>query len=225
MHLAFATDPKYCREHFREAYRVNVEGTVRLLEQSRRFLFVSTGSVYGHQDRPLNEDLEPEPGDEYAAMKRVAEKEVGNHPNAAVLRYFFPYGPATKPGALVNRLIGNIVAGEAVELHEGGRPRINPIYISDLAEATRIFCLGSATGIYNVAGGEVVSIRDLAELIGKAAGKRPLFRPSGKKIKDLVGRTEPLLRMFRPAVSLAVGVRRTVEYWMEGNKGRDKSVA
>ena len=183
MHLACATDPNYCREHYQEAYRVNVEGTVRLLEQSRRFLFVSTGSVYGHQDCLLKEDREPEPGDEYAAMKRAAEKEVGKHPNAAVLRVFFPYGPATKPGSLVNRLIGNIVAGTPVELHEDGRPKINPIYISDLAEATRIFCLEPVTGVYNVAGREVVSIKDLAEMIGKAWGNVPCFVQPGRRSK------------------------------------------
>jgi nucleoside-diphosphate-sugar epimerase len=210
LHLAAITDPQVCRQRYREAYAVNVAATARLLEKARRFVLVSTGSVCGYQDGPVDEGRQPQPADEYARLKCLAEAEAARHPNAAVLRYFFPYGPGTRADTLVNRIIRSVSCGSEVELHAGGRPWINPAYITDVAAATALFCLNDARGTYNVAGLEVVSIRGLAEGVGRLLGKRPLFRPSGKTVKDLVGSTQRLGPLFRPAVGLAEGLGRTV---------------
>jgi nucleoside-diphosphate-sugar epimerase len=217
LHLACVTDPKYCSEHPAEAYRVNVSGTARLLGRARRFVLVSTGSVYGYQEGPLDEGRRPAPGDDYARLKWAAEREVAGHPDAAILRYFFPYGPGAKPGSLVNRLIRCVESGAAVELHEGGQPWVNPIYFTDVVAATRVVCTEGLRGIYNVAGNEVVSVRSLAERIGRMLGKQPRFRGSGKRVKDLVGDTGKLGKVFGPEVSLTAGLKATIE-WLSGQR-------
>jgi nucleoside-diphosphate-sugar epimerase len=209
LHLAFVTDPRICRESREEAYRVNVLGTKSLLPCANRFVFVSTGYVYGFRDEVLHEDLLPEPSDDYAAMKLKAEEVVHEYENSVVLRYFFPYGPATKPNSLVNRLIRTIASGQAVNYHAQGKPRTNPIYIDDMVEATRRFCLGTWRGLYNVAGLEVVSIAELAEMIGTALGKRPAFHRSGQVVKDMVGGTVKSLEIFRPVFDLRTGLEIT----------------
>jgi nucleoside-diphosphate-sugar epimerase len=212
LHMAFVTDPVFCREHYEDAYRVNVSATVSLLRRVPRFVLVSTGSVYGFHDGILDENRPPAPQDEYARMKYLAEQETLQHSDAMVLRYFFPYGPATKPGSVVNRLIDNIRCGRSVEVHAEGKPRINPIYISDLAAATKSFCLSKLKGICNVAGNDVVSIKELAERIGNTLGKQPVFRQSGKRLRNLVGCTERLRTTYKPIVSLADGITATVNY-------------
>lgn len=131
LHMAFITDPKYCADNHHEAYRVNVAATAGLVAAAPRFVLASTGYVYGFQDGPLDEEMPLAPHDAYSAMKLAAEAAAARHSSAAVLRYFFPYGPSTKPGGVINRLIGNIAAGEEIDLHEDNRPRTNPIFISD----------------------------------------------------------------------------------------------
>ncbi len=218
LHMAFATDPRYCREHPAEAYRVNVAGTRALLPSARRFVFVSTGYVYGFQDKLLTEEMPPEPVDDYARLKLEAEHTLADHPQAVVLRYFFPYGPGTRPQNVINRLMRNIAAGHPVDLHEAGRPRTNPLYVADLAEATRRFCLGDRLGTYNVGGTEVVSIEQLAVMLGAVLGKPPQFRPTGKHHKDMNGSTAKMLQVFAPVVALRDGLRSTVEHFMAANR-------
>jgi nucleoside-diphosphate-sugar epimerase len=225
LHLAFVTDPKICRQSPAEAHTVNVLATKSLLACARRFVFISTGYVYGFRDEVLHEDLRPEPSDDYAAMKLQAEEVVHGHENSVVLRYFFPYGPATKPNSLVNRLIRTITLGQKVNHHAQGKPRTNPIYIDDLAEATRRFCLGAWRGLYNVAGLEVVSIAELAEMIGAALGKRPAFHPSGQLVRDMVGGTVKSLEVFRPAFDLRTGLDITARHFraMENAQRQDQA--
>jgi nucleoside-diphosphate-sugar epimerase len=213
VHLAALTDPRLCEARPKAAYRVNVAATRELARQARRFVLISTGSVYGPHDGPLREDREPAPADAYARLKHLAEKEVTDHPDAAVLRWFYPYGPGTRPTSLVTRLIRTIDEGGGVELHEGGRPRVNPIFLSDLVAATRLFCLESLRGTWNVAGPEVVSIEELARRLGAALGRPPRFAPSGRPAGDLVACTERLDRLIRPAIDLDTGLHRTVAWW------------
>jgi nucleoside-diphosphate-sugar epimerase len=74
----------------------------------------------------------------------------------------------------------------------------------------------AATGsqVLNVAGDEVVSIRDLAELIGAALGRDPVFvdAPNGA-VGDLIGRNDRMRELLgeHRLVTLEEGVRRTVE--------------
>jgi len=210
LHLAFANDPRYCKEHSGEAHRINVLATKQLLKIASRFVFISSGSVCGFQDGLSSETVVPAPADDYARMKLEAENVVASHQRRAVLRWFYPYGPGTKPESLVNRLIRRVEADEEIPLHNDGRPCINPIFITDLVAATRVFCVGHLEGVYNVAGREVVSIEELARLIGEAVGRRPIFRMTGQPIQDMAGSTAKLSEFYRPKVSLQDGLSRTV---------------
>ncbi len=223
LHMAFITDPKYCAENHFEAQRVNVAATAELAKAAPRFILASTGYVYGFQDGPLDEEMPLAPHDAYSAMKLAAEEIANRHPNSAVLRYFFPFGPATKPGGIINRLIQRVEANDEIDVHDDDRPRTNPIYISDLARATRLFCLENHCGTFNVGGDEALSIKEMAALIGKLSGKNPRFRPTGKKIGNMVGSTNKLERLFRPTVSFASGLATTIagikkSQWIEKEK-------
>lgn len=225
LHMAFITDPAYCSENQVEAYQVNVAATAKLVAAAPRFVLASTGYVYGFQDGPLDEEMPLAPHDAYSALKLAAEAAASRHPNAAVLRYFFPYGPASKPRGVINRLIENIAAGEEIDLHEDSRPRTNPIFISDLARATKMFCLESHRGVFNVGGDEVVSIQDLAESIGKLLGRPPCFRRTGRRIQDMVGKTRKLESLFRPTVSLARGLPATIASVTESRRSQKENCA
>lgn len=81
-HLAALPNPSQSLKEPREYYRVNVQGTVNLLDALRkneidaRILLVSTSQVYGKGSPGvlLAEDSPTEPDNPYASSKRLSEK-------------------------------------------------------------------------------------------------------------------------------------------------------
>src|SRR5439155_23595676 len=154
-------------------FLVNVVGTWRLLGYAREagahtFVQASTGGIYGSRDRPSLETDPPNPMDLYALTKAQAELAVQAATSTfhkVVLRYFFPYGPGT-PNP-IPRYIRRVLVGEPIELPAGDRPRLNPLHISDAAEATgRPLRLGRSE-VVNVAGDEPTSFAAIARLAAR----------------------------------------------------------
>ncbi len=81
-HLAALPNPSESLKKPREYYRVNVQGTVNLLDAlwrnqiDARILLVSTSQVYGKSSPGvlLSEDSPPEPDNPYASSKRLSEE-------------------------------------------------------------------------------------------------------------------------------------------------------
>jgi UDP-glucose 4-epimerase len=206
-----------------ELYRVNTVATQELLDHARRvssgrFLYASSGSVYGLGDRPFREDDALPVADFYAITKRNAEQVVATYRDfldTVVFRFFMPYGPGQQ-GRLIPALVSRVREGRPVTLNDGGRPRGNPIFVSDIVRVIQAALELDGHHVVNVGGDEVVSIADLARLIGRAVGREPEFEegprgPAG----DVVGDTKRMHELFsvRPLVSLENGLRKTVEAW------------
>jgi nucleoside-diphosphate-sugar epimerase len=204
-----------------ELYRVNTVATQELLDHarrvgSRRFLYASSGSVYGLGDRPFREDHALPVADFYAITKRNAEEVVATYRDfleTVVFRFFMPYGPGQR-GRLIPALIGRVRDGRAVTLNDGGRPRGNPIYVGDVVRVLQASLELDGHHVVNVGGDEIVSIADLARLIGSAVGREPEFEEGpGGAAGDVVGDTTRMHELFsvRPLVSLESGLRQTVQ--------------
>ncbi|HEY8645025.1 MAG TPA: NAD(P)-dependent oxidoreductase [Gaiellaceae bacterium] len=202
----------------RELFSVNVASTQRLLEYSRgagvaKFVLASTGSVYGGGERPWSEGDCAGGGGFYAATKLAAESLVMGYAgifSTAVLRLFAPYGPGSS-GRLIDGLLERVSTGMPVTLHEGGRPRLNPIYVADVTEVFAQTLAVSADTVVNVAGEEIVSIADIAELIGAVVGRAPIFAESvsAEPPGDAVGAIDLMRASYAlpPLTSLEDGIR------------------
>ncbi len=220
LHLAFITDVKYCEEKRKKAYDVNVVGTKKILDycknkKVKKFVLISTGGVYGFRDEPLKENMSPRPCDAYSSMKYEAEKlaeKYSKYFDVVVLRLFFPYGPETKVKSLINRLINNVRSGKAIILHKEGKPMINPIFITDLVEATCLFCLREFNGfnIFNIAGPETKSIKEIVLIIASIVGKDPIFEPSNRSFNNMVADINKLMIHYRPKTKLRQGLKITI---------------
>jgi UDP-glucose 4-epimerase len=200
---------------------VNVESTELLLEYARRagarrFLLASSGSVYGGSRSPLSEDEPLRPPDAYARSKAEAEAlldHVAQDLEVCALRLFAPYGPG-QDGRLVADLVARVSSGRSVTLRGDGHPKLNPIYVDDVAAIVVQALESTLPPVLNVAGDDVLSIRDMAEAIGLALGVLPRFEEVPGEAPDLVADTT-LLRSTLPIGELTPferGIAATVSF-------------
>ena len=201
-----------------DLYRVNTVSTAELLEHARssgaqRFVYASSGSIYGLGEGPVAEDDPRRAVDFYAVTKRNAEALVGAYAPyfaTTVLRPFAPYGPGQR-GRLIPGLVERVREGRPVTLNEGGRPRLTPIFVDDVLRVLAAAVALDGHHTVNLAGDETASVRDLAALIGEAIGSEPVFEHGSGRSGDLIADNRRLHGLFEtgPLVGLAEGLRRT----------------
>jgi dTDP-glucose 4,6-dehydratase len=176
-----------------------VEGTRHCLDfaahtGARKFLFTSSGAVYGKQPSDLShvpEDFtgSPDPLDPnsaYGEGKRAAEllcvlaaKNTGLETKIA--RCFAFVGPYMKLDThfAIGNFIGNTLAGERILVRGDGTPVRSYMYASDVMIWlwTILFC-GASCRAYNVGSEDGVNIADLAREVAvvHAAGSKPESR-------------------------------------------------
>lgn len=198
-------------------FAVNAGSTVDLLDHARRcgaerFLYASTGTVYGFGDEPFSETDTPAGRDLYAVSKLSGELAVdayAPHFSTFVARLWAPYGPG-QHSRMIPRLIDRVRAGEPVQVNDGGRPRMNPMYVDDLCRVFTAALELEGHHVVNVAGDEVVGIDDLARLIGEAVGREPVLEQAdGGAPGDVMADTTKLHALLdvRPLTSLNEGLR------------------
>jgi len=175
----------------------NVVGTNYLLEyaknhNAKRFLFVSSGEVYGQCDPSLTafkEDLsgyvDPTQARScYPASKRAAEnlcvsytKQYGL--DTVIVRPCHTYGPsATKSDNRANaQFVNNAVAGEDIVMKSAGLQMRSYCYVADCAAALlSVLLCGESCEAYNIANRDArVTIADFAREVAKAAGQKVVF--------------------------------------------------
>ncbi len=219
VHLAQSEHFREFPAHAAEVFQVNTFSVLRLLDYARAagartFVYASSGGVYGPGDASLNETAPlPTEGNLgfYLATKVCSEIVAQNYAdslNVVILRFFFVYGPGQRPSMLVPRLIESVRTGRPIVLHGTNGLRLNPVYVDDAASAvTRALSLQRSYKI-NVAGPEVVNLRELGERIGRAIGRTPVYRSENEKPRHLVGDISRMCELLvPPRVRLDEGLR------------------
>lgn len=165
-------------------FRVNVEGTGRLMEHcraARTFVFCSTGGVYAKQTRPLKEDDDygaPIPA--YSLSKVSAEQMVkflGPRLGlpTIILRIGAVYGPEAS-GPLVR--IHRMLRGKEVWINPAEPRQGSVMWVGD---AVRLAVTALEKGrvpplVVNFSGDDPVSIEDYCRYAGELLGVEPRFR-------------------------------------------------
>jgi len=200
-----------------EIFRINTLSTLNLLEyakyaHAKKFLFISTGGVYGYKQSPSSEESPYNPIGFYGLSKYQSELLVNYYKDIfqiIILRLFYPYGPNQKKG-IIPQLTQKILKNEPILIYNKGNPRINPIHISDVTK-TIIKCLYlESNQIINICGDEVISIKELSEILGLNIGIKPKFQyVENQSISDLIGdnRKMKFTLGIQPSISLEQGIQ------------------
>ena len=192
IHLAQGNAP--FPEGANELMAVNTSATQQLLDYGRRggarqFILASTGDVYGPHSGLSKETDMIAPPSYYAITKYASEllvQSYSSHLLPCVLRFFHPYGPG-QSGRLIPKLAERIRQQEAVRLHKDDRPGVTPIYIDDVTHAIHRAIDCASSGTINIAGERALNMRELAEEIGRAIERQPVFEETGEEAGDLMG--------------------------------------
>jgi nucleoside-diphosphate-sugar epimerase len=164
----------------------NLQATQRLLEavrgrtSLRRFLYVSTSSVYGRYGTG-DELLPTRPISPYGVTKLAAENLCRAHFEEhglplVVLRYFSVYGPRQRPDMGYHRFIQSLLLGQPVTVYGDGHQSRGNTYVDDCVEATLRALEAPLGEVYNVGGGETASVWEILAKLEKLLGCRALVQ-------------------------------------------------
>jgi nucleoside-diphosphate-sugar epimerase len=195
-------------EHALDVFDVNVGSVLRLLDYARRagarsFVSASSGGIYGSATDPVSEEAWIEASGKigfYLSTKLCGEIVAENfsaYMNVAMLRFFFCYGAGQRRSMLMPRLVDNVRDGTPVTLQGPDGIRINPLHATDAATACLAALAMEGSHRINVAGPEVLSLRDICQLIGKKVGRTPRFNvQDGVANAGLVADTNLMARLI-----------------------------
>ena len=216
IHLAQANVP--FPEGANELMAVNTSATQQLLDYGRRagarqFILASTGDVYGPHSGLSKETDMIAPQSYYAITKYAAELLVQSYSSyllPCVLRLFQPYGPG-QSDRLIPKLRERIRQQKPIRIHNDDRPHMTPIYIDDVTHAVNGAIECAFSGTINIAGERVLSVRELAEEIGRAMESQPIFEQRSEEAGDLMGDNSLMKEVLGSwnMVSLGEGLSRT----------------
>ena len=168
--------------------RVNVEGTVNLLEASRlngvkKVIIASSSSVYGVNSKvpfaesdPIFTAISP-----YAASKAACEAlgHVYHHVydlDVVMLRFFTVYGPRQRPDQAIHKFAALMRAGKRIPVFGDGSSARDYTWISDILEGV-MACTRKEFGfeIFNLGESQTVQLKRLIELLEQTLGRKAIL--------------------------------------------------
>jgi UDP-glucose 4-epimerase len=170
------------------SHEANLTGVLNTLlaardNQVKKFIFASSAAVYGDNPvLPLKENMVPNPLSPYAVAKLAGEyygnvfHQVYGLPTVG-LRYFNVYGlrqdPQSAYAAAIPKFILQISEGKVPVIYGDGEQSRDFVFVKDVVEANILAAESDASGVFNIASGDGISINKLVEIITSAA-KSPI---------------------------------------------------
>lgn len=192
IHAASNASPIFFAKNPVEIIKSNVDGVAHLMDYGlkhgmRRFLYISSGEVYGEGDgRVFTEDYSgyvncATPRSCYPSSKRVAETLCVSYADeygadVVIARPCHTYGPhfTEQDNRVYAQFIRNVLCGENIVMKSTGEQFRSWCYVVDCVSGLlHILLKGKCGEAYNIADRESnISIRDLAEIIAEIGGRK-----------------------------------------------------
>jgi UDP-glucose 4-epimerase len=210
--------------------RVNVEGTINLLQAAlragvERFVNTSTGgAIYGEgRVLPAPEDHPVAPEAPYGQSKFAAEGYCElfrrlHGLSTVSLRYSNVYGPRQDPlgeAGVIAIFCGRLLAGERPTVFGDGLQTRDYVYVDDVVRANLLALESPAGGAFNIGRGVETTVLDLVEVLARHArdGFEPEHAPArpGEVRHNALDSTRAEAELgWRATVGLEEGLERTL---------------
>ena len=212
----------------------NINGTLNVLVAARdrsvkKVIYASSSSVYGDTPKlPKKEDMTPNPLSPYAVAKLTGEyycnvfNEVYGLKTVA-LRYFNVYGPKQDPysdyAAVIPKFVSKISGDEPPVIYGDGLQTRDFTFVKDVVAANIRAMRSDATGVFNIASGSRITIKDLAELAMKLMDKNlsvVLEEPRKGDVKHSLADISKAKAAFgyEPGYRLEKGLEETIRWFL-----------
>ena len=192
IHAASNASPNFFAQKPVEVIKSNIDGVANLMEYGldhgmKRFLYVSSGEVYGEGDgRVFTEDYSgyvdcAKPRSCYPSSKRAAETLCVSYAaeygaDVVIARPCHTYGPhfTEQDNRVYAQFIRNVLRGEDIVMKSTGEQFRSWCYVVDCVSALlHILLKGECGEAYNIADADSnISIRELAELVAEIGCKK-----------------------------------------------------
>jgi UDP-glucose 4-epimerase len=230
VHLAAYADVGIVADQPVDAEECNARGTLAVLEAARatgtRVIYGSTIWVYGASgDGLIDEEAALGlPDHLYTASKLAGEMYCTSYAElydvpCTILRFGIPYGPRARPAAVIPIFISKALKGEPLTIAGDGLQTRRFVYVEDLAAGVVAGLQeGDENRVYNLAGDEAVTIRELADIVSDLIDDTEIVHTPGRN-GDFGGAVISNERAaeelgWRASTPLREGVRRYLA-WLE----------
>jgi UDP-glucose 4-epimerase len=161
------------------SFRANTGAMLNVLslaaERRAHLIYASSTSVYGNTGNHFSEDSAARPNNLYSTSKYVGdvlcrqqfEREALGFTS---LRLSAPFGPGCRHRTVVNSFLESALRGDELSLFGSGERTQDFTYVADVVEAFRLALSRRPVGIFNIASGRPVSMKELAETIIDVTG-------------------------------------------------------
>ncbi len=198
IHLAQSPSFRDFPEKAKEVFYTNTLSTLKIVDWAqkngiKKFVYASSAGIYGTSDNAFEEETDIIYKKElgfYLGTKYCSEIILDNYNtllNLVQLRFFFVYGKEQNKSMLIPRLVENIKAGNPIQLAGQSGIKINPIYVGDAVDAIIQAIDFEGSEKFNIAGPEVLSLKEICEFIGDALNIKPIFLQNNTKAGHVFG--------------------------------------
>ena len=212
--------------------RINVEGTLRLLElcrqyDVRKFIYASSAAVYGNPQYLGIDEAHPiRPISFYGVSKYAPEQYIRIYAELyglryTILRYANVYGIRQIPkgeGGVVAIFVDKLVKGEKPIIYGDGEQTRDFIYVEDVAAANVAALTRGDNEILNISTGRPTSVNELLYLLNELNGTeiQPIYqseRPGDIRHSYLKNDKACQVLGWSPKFLLREGLKKTLDYY------------
>ncbi len=219
-----------------ECVEININGLLNVLEAAKEYkikkvVHSSSAAVYGdNPESPKLTSMAPQPKSPYGITKLDGEYYLNMYREnfgigTVSLRYFNVFGPRQNPksqyAAAIPIFVSKALKNEDIIIYGDGEQTRDFVFVKDVVAANILAATNeNAFGVYNVAGGNAISINDLVNLVISETGSKSKIiyekeRPGD--IKHSLASIESTKKdlNFNPKYDLIKGLKETIKYFVE----------
>jgi len=210
-----------------ETFRINVDGTNNVLtvckkNHIKKIIIASSAAVYGESppNVKLTEESIMNPISPYGKSKMQMEQNVkefaSKHDDIdyVILRFFNIYGIGQSPeyAGVITKFKKNITGDEPLQIFGDGLQTRDFVAIYDIIQSIHNAVIYDKSGIFNIASGKTITIKELAEQMISLSGKKLEIKFLAEKQGDIKHSQADISRaknqiMYSPKFELKEGIK------------------